>query len=191
MEGYQDTLESLKTLELLKTLETLEESLPFQENLLLANQYRPGVARPVYRLLGEGGLVPVSRLSPSPIPSSRGGAEPPSTEAALLPSRVLLGRVKVQPSPSSGAMPKSTSPSSGMKPRSPSPRSPTVLSSVGINLWGQASRPAGPSPAVGRAGGEDRGGSGGFRGGGRGEGADSTQILINHNMQPRVYFLPS
>ena len=35
----------------------IKEMIPFQENLLLNNQYRPDIRRPYIRLIGENGLI--------------------------------------------------------------------------------------------------------------------------------------
>ena len=113
--------------------------LPYQESLLLENQYRPDLPRPVYRLLAENGLVSIRR--------GGGEREEPAPTAAPhrqhdLPFRVLLGRIRA------GA---------------PRPRS-------------QGARPGPWSTAEVEE---------------RDEGEGSMKKMVNHNLQPRVYFLPS
>merc|ERR1711963_283800 len=75
--------------------------LPFQETLLLDNQYRPDQYqyRSTYRLVGEEGLVKVHRRKVARRTKSK--ANPDVTNATIansvLPTQVLLGKVKVSP----------------------------------------------------------------------------------------------
>lgn len=118
--------------------------LPYQESLLLENQYRPDLPRPVYRLLADTGLVSIRRgggVGKEPAPAA------PPRQQHTLPFRVLLGRIRA-----------------GV----PRPRS-------------QGARPGPWSTAEVEEGGD-------------GEGLMIHEVMkkmVNHNMQPRVYFLPS
>ena len=72
----------------------IAQALPFQETLLLDNQYRPDQYqyRSTYRLVGEGGLVKVQRKKKKKAIDSK--IRVTSTGDDVLPTQVLLGRVK-------------------------------------------------------------------------------------------------
>ena len=76
-------------------------ALPFQETLLLDNQYRPDQYqyRSTYRLVGEEGLVKVQRKKVAKkkktTVDSKIIREEKTTANDVLPTQVLLGRVKV------------------------------------------------------------------------------------------------
>ena len=141
--------------------------LPFQETLLLDNQYRPDQYqyRSTYRLVGEEGLVKVHRRKV--VRRTKGKANPDATDATIantvLPTQVLLGKVKVFPK-------------SDLRERDGFKQQDnwTDPKSVGRsqkqdkepNLWTELEAEALPR---------------------------SLQELqmVNHNLRPRVYFLPS
>ena len=141
--------------------------LPFQETLLLDNQYRPDQYqyRSTYRLVGEEGLVKVHRRKV--VRRTKGKANPDATDATIansvLPTQVLLGKVKV-------------SPKSDLREREGFKQQDnwTDPKSVGRsqkqdkepNLWTELEAEALP------------------------RGLQELQ-MVNHNLRPRVYFLPS
>ena len=141
--------------------------LPFQETLLLDNQYRPDQYqyRSTYRLVGEEGLVNVHRRKV--VRRTKGKANPDATDATIansvLPTQVLLGKVKV-------------SPKSDLREREGFKQQDnwTDPKSVGRsqkqdkepNLWTELEAEALP------------------------RGLQELQ-MVNHNLRPRVYFLPS
>ena len=141
--------------------------LPFQETLLLDNQYRPDQYqyRSTYRLVGEEGLVKVHRRKV--VRRTKGKANPDATDATIansvLPTQVLLGKVKV-------------SPKSDLRERDGIKQQDnwTDPKSVGRsqkqdkepNLWTELEAEALP------------------------RGLQELQ-MVNHNLRPRVYFLPS
>ena len=71
-------------------------ALPFQETLLLDNQYRPDQYqyRSTYRLVGEGGLVKVQRKKVAKKTNDESDISVTTSANDLLPTQVLLGRVK-------------------------------------------------------------------------------------------------
>ena len=141
--------------------------LPFQETLLLDNQYRPDQYqyRSTYRLVGEEGLVKVHRRKV--VRRTKGKANPDATDATIansvLPTQVLLGKVKVFPK-------------SDLRERDGFKQQDnwTDPKSVGRsqkqdkepNLWTELEAEALP------------------------RGLQELQ-MVNHNLRPRVYFLPS
>ena len=141
--------------------------LPFQETLLLDNQYRPDQYqyRSTYRLVGEEGLVKVHRRKV--VRRTKGKANPDVTDATIansvLPTQVLLGKVKVSPK----SDPRERE---GFKQQD----NWTDPKSVGRsqkqdkepNLWTELEAEALP------------------------RGLQQLQ-MVNHNLRPRVYFLPS
>lgn len=162
--------------------------LPYQENLLLANQYRPGLPRPVYRLVAEGGLVKVRRtkkVRKTTITTKRPRVR---EQPQQLPSRVLLGRVRadkegpaVQTLPTTGDFLSKLGAPRDEAIHNISPRNPVEARSQ-LDLWQHAS-----SHEFYRAEGAGSQESGGELISDQ----DSTKKLINHNMQTRIYFLPS
>ena len=72
-------------------------ALPFQETLLLDNQYRPDQYqyRSTYRLVGEEGLVKVQRKKVAKKKLTDSNIRVATTSNSVLPTQVLLGRVKV------------------------------------------------------------------------------------------------
>lgn len=151
----------------------IAQALPFQETLLLDNQYRPDQYqyRSTYRLVGEGGLVKVQRkkVAKKKKKTAESNIRVTTTDDDVLPTQVLLGRVKavkvtekLRKTESHGeqeeiiwAELKSADRSQKRGASEP-------------NLWAELTDQTEASP----------------------RGLHELQ-MVNHNLRPRVYFLPS
>ena len=175
LERYQTNFQERRE----KRQEANAPALPFQETLLLDNQYRPDQYqyRSTYRLVGEGGLVKVQRKKVAKKKLTDSNIRVATTSNNdVLPTQVLLGRVKVvvteQPNLS--------------EPRKRE-REPEE------NIWDELA-------SFDRS--QKRGGGDSEPNLWRTEATDETKTLsprglhelqemVNHNLRPRVYFLPS
>ena len=145
----------------------IAQALPFQETLLLDNQYRPDQYqyRSTYRLVGEGGLVKVQRKKVAKKRKKTTNSEIRVTTTAddILPTQVLLGKVKAvrktesQEEQEQSIWAELKSADRSQKQGASEP-----------NLWAELTDQTEASP----------------------RGLHELQ-MVNHNLRPRVYFLPS
>ena len=152
------------------------QALPFQETLLLDNQYRPDQYqyRSTYRLVGEGGLVKVQRKKVAKKKLTDSNIRVATTSNSVLPTQVLLGRVKVVVTE---------------KPNLSEPRKRERESEE--NIWDElasfdrSQKREGSEPNLWRTEATDEAKTLSPRG------LHELQEMVNHNLRPRVYFLPS
>ena len=151
-------------------------ALPFQETLLLDNQYRPDQYqyRSTYRLVGEAGLVKVQRKKVAKKKLTDSNIRVTTTSNDALPTQVLLGRVKVVVTD---------------KPNLSEPRKRERESEE--NIWDElasfdrSQKRGGSEPNLWRTEATDETKTLSPRG------LHELQEMVNHNLRPRVYFLPS
>ena len=173
LERYQTNFQERRE----KRQEANAPALPFQETLLLDNQYRPDQYqyRSTYRLVGEGGLVKVQRKKVAKKKLTDSNIRVATTSNSVLPTQVLLGRVKVVVTE---------------KPNLSEPRKRERESEE--NIWDELA-------SFDRS--QKRGGEESEPNLWRTEATDKTEApsprglhelqMVNHNLRPRVYFLPS
>ena len=141
--------------------------LPFQETLLLDNQYRPDQYqyRSTYRLVGEEGLVKVHRRKV--VRRTKDKDNPDVSDATIansvLPTQVLLGKVKVSPKSDPREREGLNQQDNWTDPKSVGR---SQKQDKEPNLWTELEAEALP------------------------RGLQELQ-MVNHNLRPRVYFLPS
>ena len=154
-------------------------ALPFQETLLLDNQYRPDQYqyRSTYRLVGEGGLVKVQRKKVAKKTNDESNISVTTSANDLLPTQVLLGRVKavkVTENPIFSAPLKGIEAKEQHLGEEPNIWADLKNADRSIkrdskpNLWTELTDEREASP----------------------RGLQELQ-MVNHNLRPRVYFLPS
>ena len=153
--------------------------LPFQETLLLDNQYRPDQYqyRSTYRLVGEGGLVKVQRKKVAKKTNDESNISVTTSANDLLPTQVLLGRVKAVKATEN---PNFSAPLKGIEAKEQHlEEEPNIWADLRNadrsnkrdskpNLWTELTDEREASP----------------------RGLQELQ-MVNHNLRPRVYFLPS
>ena len=88
---YNDVNTKVKT-----NLLSIQEMIPFQENLLLNNQYRPDIRRPYVRLISENGLIKYQiEETTSKIYENVERNKIRLANHSAKPSKVLLTKIKV------------------------------------------------------------------------------------------------
>ena len=154
-------------------------ALPFQETLLLDNQYRPDQYqyRSTYRLVEEGGLVKVQRKKVAKKTNDESNISVTTSANDLLPTQVLLGRVKAVKATEN---PNFSAPLKGIEAKEQHlEEEPNIWADLRNadrsnkrdskpNLWTELTDEREASP----------------------RGLQELQ-MVNHNLRPRVYFLPS
>ena len=154
-------------------------ALPFQETLLLDNQYRPDQYqyRSTYRLVGEGGLVKVQRKKVAKKTNDESDISVTTSANDLLPTQVLLGRVKAVKATEN---PIFSAPLKGIGAKEQHQEEEANIwadlknadrsnkRDSKPNLWTELTDEREASP----------------------RGLQELQ-MVNHNLRPRVYFLPS
>ena len=150
-------------------------ALPFQETLLLDNQYRPDQYqyRSTYRLVGEGGLVKVHRKKVAKKTTDSNIGVTTTSANDVLPTQVLLGRVKavkvVTENPILSELRNTKSQSEQDENLWAELKSSDRSQKRGEpNLWTELRDQTEATP----------------------RGLHELQ-MVNHNLRPRVYFLPS
>ena len=158
-----------------KRQEDNSPALPFQETLLLDNQYRPDQYqyRSTYRLVGEGGLVKVHRKKVAKKTTDSNIGVTTTSANDVLPTQVLLGRVKavkvVTENPILSELRKAESQSEQDENIWAELKSSDRSQNRGEpNLWTELRDQTEATP----------------------RGLHELQ-MVNHNLRPRVYFLPS
>ena len=173
LERYQTNFQERRE----KRQEANAPALPFQETLLLDNQYRPDQYqyRSTYRLVGEGGLVKVQRKKVAKKKLTDSNIRVATTSNNdVLPTQVLLGRVKVVVTE---------------KPNLSEPRKREREPEE--NIWDElasfdrSQKREGSEPNLWRTEATDETKTLSPRG------LHELQEMVNHNLRPRVYFLPS
>ena len=173
LERYQTNFQERRE----KRQEANAPALPFQETLLLDNQYRPDQYqyRSTYRLVGEEGLVKVQRKKVAKKKLTDSNIRVATTSNNdVLPTQVLLGRVKVVVTE---------------KPNLSEPRKRERESEE--NIWDElasfdrSQKRGGSEPNLWRTEATDATKTLSPRG------LHELQEMVNHNLRPRVYFLPS
>lgn len=178
LEWYQTNFQERRE----KRQEGNAPALPFQETLLLDNQYRPDQYqyRSTYRLVGEAGLVKVQRKKVAKKKLTDSNIRVTTTSNDALPTQVLLGRVKA------------VKVAVTEKPNFSDLRKRERESEQEERIWAELA-------SFDRS--QKRGGEESEPNLWRTEATDETEAhfprglhelqMVNHNLRPRVYFLPS
>ena len=175
LERYQTNFQERRE----KRQEGNAPALPFQETLLLDNQYRPDQYqyRSTYRLVGEAGLVKVQRKKVAKKKPTDSNIRVATASNDVLPTQVLLGRVKA------------VKVAVTEKPNLSEPRKREREREE--NIWDElasfdrSQKRGGSEPNLWRTEATDETKTLSPRG------LHELQEMVNHNLRPRVYFLPS